>query len=464
MHGYRVELGEIEATLETHPAVESAVLRLLGAAQGDKRLAAYVVTGEAEADGDALARYLSRKLPAYMVPASFTFLDALPLSANGKVDRGRLPEPAPEAAPAGGPEAAAPVLDDPAERRLVATVEKVLDRTEIAPHANLLHLGATSIDIVRIGNALAGELGFRPRLAQLMRQPTLADLLGMYREHVRQQDIAAQAQRAAAGVGGAAGAADSGAVLDDPAARKEFTARGRGGRSFGDDVPGLALPAPADPAFARRCADYRSVRQFGGEPVDAAALAGLLACLSQYELNGGRKYLYGSAGGSYPVQAYLYVKPGRVAGVAGGAYYYDPGRHRLVALGRGRTLSPDAYDYFVNRPLFEAAAFALFLVAELAAIQPLYGDRSLGFCQIEAGAMGQLLTMTAPEQGLGLCGIGSLDTAQLDPLLELGPTHRLVYSMVGGRRPPGGPDAFAAAPAGHAAHTSGRDEMEDIEI
>ncbi|WP_207309469.1 non-ribosomal peptide synthetase [Streptomyces kasugaensis] len=464
VHGYRVELGEIEATLETHPAVESAVLRLLGAAQGDKRLAAYVVTGEAEADGAALARYLSRKLPAYMVPASFTFLDALPLSANGKVDRGRLPEPAPQAAPAGGPEAAAPVLDDPAERRLVATVEKVLDRAEIAPHANLLHLGATSIDIVRIGNALAGELGFRPRLAQLMRQPTLADLLGMYREHVRQQAIAAQAQRAAAGAGGAAGAADSGAVLDDPAARKEFTARGRGGRSFGDDVPDLALPAPADPAFARRCADYRSVRQFGGEPVDAAALAGLLACLSQYELNGGRKYLYGSAGGSYPVQAYLYVKPGRVAGVTGGAYYYDPGRHRLVALGRGHTLSPDAYDYFVNRPLFEAAAFALFLVAELAAIQPLYGDRSLGFCQIEAGAMGQLLTMTAPEQGLGLCGIGTLDTAQLDPLLELGPTHRLVYSMVGGRRPPGGPDALAAAPAGHAAHTSGRDEMEDIEI
>jgi SagB-type dehydrogenase family enzyme len=122
--------------------------------------------------------------------------------------------------------------------------------------------------------------------------------------------------------------------------------------------------------------------------------------------------------------------------VPGGAYYYDPSAHRLVAVGAGRTLSPDAYDYFVNRPVFEAAAFALFLVADLAAIEPLYGPESLGFCQVEAGAMAQLLTMAAPELGIGLCGIGSVERAELDPLLELGPTHQLIYSMVGGLRAP----------------------------
>ena len=88
--------------------------------------------------------------------------------------------------------------------------------------------------------------------------------------------------------------------------------------------------------------------------------------------------------------------------------------------------------------MFCAAAFALFLVADLAAIEPLYGPESLGFCQVEAGAMAQLLTMAAPEQGLGLCGIGSVEPAELDPVLELGPTHRLIYSMVGGLRPGAG--------------------------
>jgi hypothetical protein len=105
--------------------------------------------------------------------------------------------------------------------------------------------------------------------------------------------------------------------------------------------------------------------------------------------------------------------------------------------------------------VFDAAAFALFLVADLAAIEPLYGSESLGFCQVEAGAMAQLLTMAAPEQGLGLCGIGSVERAELDPLLELGPTHRLIYSMVGGLRPGAGTAARAEL-AGVEPATSGQ--------
>jgi hypothetical protein len=53
--------------------------------------------------------------------------------------------------------------------------------------------------------------------------------------------------------------------------------------------------------------------------------------------------------------------------------------------------------------------------------------------------MAQLLTMAAPEQGVGLCGIGSVERDELGPLLDLGPTHRLIYSMVGGLRPGAAP-------------------------
>ncbi|MEV7229556.1 amino acid adenylation domain-containing protein [Polymorphospora sp. NPDC051019] len=429
VNGYRVELGEIESALESHPGVRAAALRLIGAAQADKRLAAYVVPDGVALDAAVLVEHLERRVPAYMVPASFTFLDALPLSANGKVDRGQLPDPRPSAVPV----VAALVLDDPAEDRLVKIVTEILDVPVVAPDANLLLLGATSIDIVRIANALSGELGFRPKLARLMRQPTLADLLGMYREHVAQRAVVARAQRA---------------VVDDPAARAEFKARGEGRRVFPPATGQVALAAPADPAFARRYTDYRSVRRFGADPVPAHALGLLLAALAQRQVDGRAKFQYGSAGGTYPVQTYLYVKPGRITGVPGGAYYHDPATHRLVALGGERELSPDAYDYFVNRPVFESAAFALFLVAQRAAIDPLYPEQSVAFCNIEAGAMAQLLTMAAADHGLGLCGIGSLETDELAALFDLDTSHRLVYSLVGGTRPDPGIPGQRPADAG----------------
>ncbi|SCL70623.1 non-ribosomal peptide synthetase [Micromonospora peucetia] len=418
VHGYRIELGEIEAALEGHPEVRAAALRLLGQAQGEKRLAAYVVPeGPAPEPADLVA-YLEHRLPAYMVPTSFTVLEALPLSANGKVDRGQLPEPTPTADTA----AEALVLTDPAENRLVEIVAEILDLPVVAPDANLLLLGATSIDIVRIANALSGSLGFRPKLARLMGQPTLADLLRMFREHTAERAVVATAQRAAT-------------VVEDPAARAAFTAAGRGRRAFPPDTPAVTLVAPAGPAYDRCYTGHRSVRRFDAGPMPAEALGRLLATLSQREVDGRAGYQYGSAGGTYAVQTYVLVKAGRVSGVPGGAYHHDPAAHRLLALGRDRELSPDAFDYFVNRPVFESAAFALFLVAQRAAIEPLYQEQSQTFSAIEAGAMAQLLTMAAPGLGLGLCGIGSLDTTGLAALFDLEPSHRLVYALVGGSRP-----------------------------
>src|SRR6185437_13937290 len=118
IHGYRVELGEIEAALERHPAVEAAAFRLFGDAQGDKRLACYLVPSQAgtQLDGAELTEHLAGLLPAYMVPASYTMLPAFPLSANGKVDKSRLPEPAADAVAAAEPVS----LDNPDEQRLVA--------------------------------------------------------------------------------------------------------------------------------------------------------------------------------------------------------------------------------------------------------------------------------------------------------------------------------------------------------
>jgi non-ribosomal peptide synthetase component F len=89
INGYRVELGEIEATLNTHHDVTGAVVIAIGAARDSKSLVAYVTP--AHAPTDTLHTYLTSKLPPYLVPQRFTAMARFPLTANGKIDRTALP-------------------------------------------------------------------------------------------------------------------------------------------------------------------------------------------------------------------------------------------------------------------------------------------------------------------------------------------------------------------------------------
>jgi hypothetical protein len=94
VRGYRIELGEIEAVLGQHPAVRENVVMAREYAPGDKRLVSYVVfEPDSAPPTDRLRAFLRDKLPDYMIPSYFIALSALPLNANGKVDRRSLPIP-----------------------------------------------------------------------------------------------------------------------------------------------------------------------------------------------------------------------------------------------------------------------------------------------------------------------------------------------------------------------------------
>ncbi len=88
--GYRVELGEIEALLATHPGVREVAVVAQGA---DTQLVAYVVARDTQAVQSDWRAYLQARLPAYMVPMGIVFLDTFPLLTNGKLDRSALPAP-----------------------------------------------------------------------------------------------------------------------------------------------------------------------------------------------------------------------------------------------------------------------------------------------------------------------------------------------------------------------------------
>lgn len=200
----------------------------------------------------------------------------------------------------------------------------------------------------------------------------------------------------------------------------------------------LALPQPAhDAAFQAHYLLRQSYRQFMTEAIPLATFSQLLASLLAIHLAEAPlpKYRYPSAGGLYPVQTYLYIKGGRVEGVEQGYYYYQPMAHQLTLLSTDSDGAAWLYPG-TNGAIFDQAAFALFLVAEMAAITPMYGDVARDFALLEAGYMSQLLMMEATNLQLGFCAIGGLANPILEVALALGPSQQILHSMVGGQIDP----------------------------
>ncbi|MEE8584499.1 MAG: SagB/ThcOx family dehydrogenase, partial [Acidobacteriota bacterium] len=192
-------------------------------------------------------------------------------------------------------------------------------------------------------------------------------------------------------------------------------------------------PSVEDSQWKQRYSVRRSYRQFGQQPVQMEQLASLLSGLREVELDGEPQYRYGSAGGAYPVQTYLYLHPGRVSGIEGGLYYYHPAEHRLHPLSPQAEFDRSIHGW-INQPIFDQAAFSIFFIAEIAAIGPFYGPVARDYCLIEAGLMSQLLEETAPHSGLGLCqiGVGGIDFESLRDHFQLNESHLLVHSLMGG--------------------------------
>ncbi len=180
-----------------------------------------------------------------------------------------------------------------------------------------------------------------------------------------------------------------------------------------------------------------SYRRFSPEPIPFTSLASLLGELRAIEHPDWPvpRYKYGSAGWTYSVQTYVFVKENRVEKVPGGNYYYHPINNKLVAVERPVQEADNTLESLFhegNRAIFDSAAFALFLVCQQQAIKPLYGQKTDDFTLVEAGLMTQLLEMTCLKRDIGLCQIGGLEPEIVHHLFGLEEDHRYLHCLLGG--------------------------------
>ncbi|MFJ4063046.1 amino acid adenylation domain-containing protein [Streptomyces albogriseolus] len=532
LRGLRIEPEEIEAALTGLPAVaEARVLPVREEASGEQVLAAVCVSGtpgRAPGVGE-LRRALAEVLPPYLVPSRFRFVDRLPLTANGKLDReaaGRLldaaPEPGPRTLPGGsdGPAAvtgadAAPgagPADDGRAARIRTAVAEVLgvgDADGIDPDADLFDLGATSFSMIRIAQEIERITGTSLPVDALISGPTLAALTaaalpaapgtapdpaaadaapaGLTAEDVARTaaavlnlpavdpdadlfdlgatsfsmiriaqeiesatgrtvpvDVLIRTPTARAVADGlapavtdpertapAAAAGTDVRIALDPKAKAAFKEARIAERRLPASLPRLSVPAPG-PAETLALFDASSFRDFADGPVPAADLLALLATVTWGDLDGRAKRRYPSGGGFYPVQVYVYLAPGAVAGADPGLYYLHPAERALIALAPDARYGTDLH-VFHNRALVEGSAFGIFLLSTPAAIAPAYGERNAArFSTVEAGHIAQLLLTGAPGWGLGMCAVGEMDFDAVRADFGADDDQELLLSLWGG--------------------------------
>ncbi|RBO94237.1 non-ribosomal peptide synthetase [Nocardia puris] len=185
IRGFRVELREIDLALRAHPGVATALTMVHRDEHGHDRLIAYVTAepGAAVTARDVVETARQR-LPGYMVPASVTVLDALPVTPAGKLDRKALPEPVFVAA---GP-SREPGTE--AERRVAAVFGTVLGRPVTGAEDSFFDLGGTSLLATRLASALHAEFGVELAVRALFEEPTVAGVAQRLAEAPRTQRIA----------------------------------------------------------------------------------------------------------------------------------------------------------------------------------------------------------------------------------------------------------------------------------
>jgi amino acid adenylation domain-containing protein len=178
IRGFRIELGEIAAAIESQEAVRESVVVVRDTPAGDKILVAYLVSRpQAQVDLAALRQGLRARLPEYMIPSAFVFLERLPLTVNGKLDVKGLPDPGKSEPGKSGPDSpGAPLSGTALEQGIAAIWREVLDLSSVGLEQNFFDVGGNSVNLVEIHSRLQRLLERQFSITELFAHSTIRAL------------------------------------------------------------------------------------------------------------------------------------------------------------------------------------------------------------------------------------------------------------------------------------------------
>ncbi len=172
VRGFRIELGEVEAALLQYPGVREAAALARGKSLAERRLVAYLSCRQPERPAALeVRRFLQGRLPDYMIPSVFVFLDALPLRPNGKIDRDALPEPGIQVAQENNGHA---VPRNPVEETLADIWAEVLGIDRVGIHESFFDLGGYSLSATQVLARVRESFGVELSLGRFFERPTIA--------------------------------------------------------------------------------------------------------------------------------------------------------------------------------------------------------------------------------------------------------------------------------------------------
>ena len=173
IRGFRIELGEIESHLAIHPAVKGTHVATKG--QGEKKDLVAYYAAEKVLPSHELEQFLADQLPAYMVPQRYVWLEQMPLTSNGKIDRRALPEPTTEAVK----ECVAPTNE--VEAKLIEIWSEILkvDKEQIGINRNFFDLGGNSLHLIYMASRLKRDFSATFSIVDIFNNPTVSSLARM---------------------------------------------------------------------------------------------------------------------------------------------------------------------------------------------------------------------------------------------------------------------------------------------
>lgn len=173
LRGFRIELGEIEAVIRQHAAIGDAVVVLAPRGKSERRLVAYVVPQASPPPTPAeLRSFVRSRVPDYMAPTAFVALDALPVNANGKVDRAALPA----LDVAVRDQRPVTALRSDTEKAIADVWRAVLQLPVIGADENFFDIGGESLSLVQVQERLTSMFGREVSAVELFAHPTIQSL------------------------------------------------------------------------------------------------------------------------------------------------------------------------------------------------------------------------------------------------------------------------------------------------